>query len=415
MRTTLLASSLSLFLLVTAASLPAQVLRGAEIQVPSRAAAAPSVGDVAVAADGHFVVVWSQTENGRSRALLRSFDAAGRPLGEPSGVASVLHGEQRAPRIALAADGRFVVVWQSAGRVWGRRFDPSGRPLARRFPLAEQAAGLQDSPDVAIAPNGRFLVAWSEVHGLDDELVPHTEIWARWFEADESAVAPPFPVTAGFSQADLPRLAINGPGGVAVVFQAYGGEGLFWDIYLQRYRADGSARGPLVRVDTDVDLEGTSQIEPSVVLADDGRCLVAWTDFGGDFLAHPNLPSQDVRGARARLFRVDGTPATPSFALNSFFRGDQEQPSVALTKNGGFLVTWTTGGNQDGDGTGLFARYLGVGGDLQGAEFRINLGRKGNQDHPVLATSANGWGVVAWTSRTGDPATSGIYARRFEP
>lgn len=412
-------SLLPLFALLAFASIPtveAQILRGAEIPVHQRLADSSTVGDVAVTDDGRFVVVWTQTEGTVERVLVRLFDAAGRPRTDPFPVANVAHGSQRSPRVAIDRAGGFVVVWQTRQQVWGRRFDADGKALARRFPLDEDTGEGQSWPEVGIAPDGRLLVAWSENDGLDPELGLHSALWGRWLAADGRPEAPPFLVSNDFWQAESARIAFNALGGVALVFQGYGGEGVFYDIFLQRYGADGSPRSALVQVNTDEDIVGAGQWEPSVALADDGRSLVAWTDNAGDLLTHPELGFEDIQGVRARFFRGNGTPAGPSFAVNTFTDGNQGQPTVALTRDGDFLLTWTSGGGHDGEGDGIFAHYLGRGGETLGREFRVNLGRKGNQSGPVLAVSRNGWGVAAWTSLPlQGSGTPGLFARRFEP
>jgi hypothetical protein len=392
--------------------LQAQALRGNDLQIHQALAPEQPVSDVGVADDGRFVVVWTRLEGGTERAYFRLFGANGRPRLAPVRLAS--SGSQRTPRVTMAPNGSFVIVWEAGNRVFGRRFDAAGRPLGNRFPLS-LGVGTESLPEVALARDGRFLVAWSEqVPPVLPTDSPNVQLFARWYAADGSP-GTAFLVANDFLRATHARIAINANGGVALVFQGFGGENVFHDIYLQRYKPDGTPRAPRVQVNTDEDTVGADQIEATVALADDGRCLVAWTDAAGDFLTDPTLPFEDIRGVRARLFRGDAGPLTESFAVNTFQTGEQHQPQLALRPDGSFLVAWTSSAGQDGSGAGIFLRTLGRGGEILGDEVRGNLGTRGQQFLPALALARTNFGVVAWTSQPRSSPGQGVFARRLTP
>lgn len=118
-----------------------------------------SGGDVAMAADGSSVFVWERSDN---RLLGRRMDASGALVGDEfyidsgSGSSSV-----STPRIAMAADGSFVVTWNSTYGPMLRRYDASGNPLA-----SEQSIFPTGSyPEISMAADGRFAIAWLSADG----------------------------------------------------------------------------------------------------------------------------------------------------------------------------------------------------------------------------------------------------------
>jgi hypothetical protein len=72
--------------------------------------------DVAVGGQGNFVLVWEVpvpgTGSSRSNAFVRRFKSDGTPLGPQLRVNERMQGLQSVPRVAIGADGGFVVVWQ---------------------------------------------------------------------------------------------------------------------------------------------------------------------------------------------------------------------------------------------------------------------------------------------------------------
>jgi hypothetical protein len=97
----------------------------------------------------------------------RSFDAASGSFGEVFLVTTVTSGNQYEPDVAMFADGSFVVVWRddngldgSGTATFGRRFDAAGAPLGDAFLVNENTAGSQYQPKVTALSTGGFVVAF---------------------------------------------------------------------------------------------------------------------------------------------------------------------------------------------------------------------------------------------------------------
>jgi hypothetical protein len=76
-------------------------------------------------------------------------------------------GHQDFSKVAMDAQGNFVVAWTSEGKdgdaqgVYARRFDRLGRPLGGEFRVNTTTAGAQFLTGLEVDPLGEFLVTWT--------------------------------------------------------------------------------------------------------------------------------------------------------------------------------------------------------------------------------------------------------------
>lgn len=152
----------------------------------------------AVAANdtGDFFVVWSGY--GVDKALERSdkqgvffqrFDAAGNSLGSESLVNTTTGGRQSTPDVAMAADGSFVVAWSGTGDgdvsgIFLRRFDASGVPIASEVLVNTITDDQQSSPSIAFDSEGNLVVAWQSRHQDSSDW----GVYGQWFASDGSRI-----------------------------------------------------------------------------------------------------------------------------------------------------------------------------------------------------------------------------------
>jgi len=122
---------------------------------------------VAMAPDGRFMVVWETFgQDGADWGIAgRRFDAAGVPQGADFVVNVDTTGRQLRPSIGADAAGDFVVTWDNGGAdgdgygVFGRRFDASGLG-GPEFQINSYVTGIQGFGSVTSAPNGDFVATW---------------------------------------------------------------------------------------------------------------------------------------------------------------------------------------------------------------------------------------------------------------
>ena len=140
-----------------------------EFHVNSYTAASQSYSAVAAAASGRFVVAWQSynTDGSHYGVFARRFDASGMPEGEDFRVNSHTTLVQGSPSVALDADGRFVVAWESFPQdggsmgIFAQRFDPLGSPRGSEVRVNSFTTSTQRYPAVAANPDGDFVITWS--------------------------------------------------------------------------------------------------------------------------------------------------------------------------------------------------------------------------------------------------------------
>jgi hypothetical protein len=395
------------------ASLVAGSARGAEISplgpeagVNIYTTADQHLASVAAAADGRFVVSWQSygQDESDSGVFARTAAANGTLAAGELQVNLASAGYQDAARVAAGPDGDFVVVWQhETGEenvdVRARLFHASGQPASAEIAVNTTTAGNQSEPTVAVDPtDGDFVVAWTHAAAAD---TADTDVRARRFDAAGHALGGEFRVNDTATGLQLAPAVVTLPsGGFAVAWQSLGQDGDGWGVYLEGFAADGGALGGEARVNLTT---SNDQVSPAMAVAADGRLVVAWDSFGQD-------GAQD--GVFARLFSAAVTPATGEVAVNTTTAGRQSLAAVAYLEHGP-LVAWRST-DQDGDGAGIFARLLTADGAPASGEVRLNATIAGTQTAPSVAPLSATRFVAAWSSQNVDGDGLAIIARRFQ-
>lgn len=107
------------------------------------------------------------------------------------------------------------------------------------------------------------------------------------------------------------------------------------------------------------------------------------------------------------LMEQNGGPVRVS---ESTGRDDESHPQVAVLPNGGAVIVWEAGGRKSRD---VFVRFVNQNGSPMGGTQVVNSFTRGNQDRPDVAVNDKGEVCVCWESQYQDGAGDGVYARRF--
>ncbi|MAT16783.1 MAG: hypothetical protein CMJ46_16110, partial [Planctomyces sp.] len=145
-----------------------------------------------------------------------------------------------------------------------------------------------------------------------------------------------------------------------------------------------------------------NQNEPVVAMSSTGSFVIVWSS---------NFQDGSGNGVYAQLFDSAGSPIGNEFLVNTYTNSDQWTPSVAMSDAGQFVVTWTSSG-QDGSQTGVHGQRYDENGVPLGVEFRVNTSTAGSQFHPTVSMADSGQFVVAWTSMNGSEPD--VYAQRYD-
>ena len=208
---------------------------------------------------------------------------------------------------------------------------------------------------------------------------------------------------------ESPKVAI-GPGGeMQVVWWSYSSDADdIWSIQGQMYDPGGNIVGGEFQVNT---YTTYLQKDPSVAAGADGNFLVVWASNGS--------PGNDTDywSIQGQRFDPTGVPLGAQMQINAFTTGNQEQPAVAASPNGEFVVVWQSYYSDSTDNFfGIHARRMSSDGDPLGDQFQVNSYVFGVQRNPSVEFAPSGEFIVVWGSGF-SPGTDQSYAsvqgRRF--
>jgi len=356
---------------------------------------------VAAVSEVGYLVAFSSDAGGNGWDVYgQRFSPFGERVGSEIVLNSTLSGDQDRASVAMAPDGSFVAVWQSAGQdgsgagVYARRFSAEGTPLSDEFLVNTTPQNDQEFPSVDWLSGGGFVAVWS---GRGDG--DNAGVFARLFSSDGTALGDEFRVNSTTqAQQKLASVAATADGGFVVAWTSYGApDGHSLDVFARRFDGAGNALGDQFRVNTETHCQ---QEFPAVAGAPDGGFVVAWQS---------KLEDGSGYGVFARRFGADGAPVGEEFAVNTWTDGDQLDPSVAFDSQGNLLVAFS--GQGLGDTSGVFLRKFGPDGTPLFEEFLANSTTEGTQQYPVVQAAGSGY-VVAW-SGAGAGDDQGVYVRRF--
>ena len=143
--------------------------QGVEFQVNSYTVNNQRAPSVAMTTGGRFVVTWdSFGQDGNYNGIFaKSFDSSGLQQNAEFRVNGRTEQDQERSEVAIDADGAFVVTWESVDAdgssigVIGRRFDASGVGLGFEFQVNSYTLSSQMDPTVAMNADGDAVVAWT--------------------------------------------------------------------------------------------------------------------------------------------------------------------------------------------------------------------------------------------------------------
>ena len=323
-----------------------------------------SASSAAYIGRGDFVVAWSAenepygVDSTGIRAHVKTTSGAAPVYVSQNGpetlrdfqVSEYTEGTQKDPHVA-GQHGEFVVVWVSDDQ---QQEDKSGTAIKARimssignggteFVVNEVTEGSQIDPEVIMLPDGKFVVTWVTYNdGLEDQ--SGYAVKARVFNADRSAASSEFLVNELTNDDQTrPSMTALANGNFLVVWASDDPQ-----------QGDDSSSGVKGRIFDSTGAEvvseflvneftNSSQTSPAVATLIDGRFIVTWSS------SDPEQGDGDGWAIKARIFNADGTESVPEFLVNEFTNSHQDGSDVAATRDGGFVVTWQSRDQQQGD------------------------------------------------------------------
>ena len=360
---------------------------------------------IAIDADGDFVVVWqSFNQDGNNFGVYgQRFSSDANEKGTEFPINTEINSDQKNPDIAMNADGDFVVVWQSDGNatedssgfgVFGQLYSADGSKIGNEFLVNTEINADQLNPSVAMDANGNFVVIWqSDGNAAEDNSV--YGVFGQLFNASGNKTGNEFLVNTvtNFAQ-ENPDVAMDASGDFIVVWQSDEQDGDDAGIFGQRYNANGST----IEFEFQVNMATSfNQQNPSVAMDADGDFVVSWQSDG-------NAEDTSGYGVFSRIY--SGSTASDEFLVNTTTDSEQSTPNVSMDADGDFIVAWQSDGNtEDTSDYGVFGqRYKG---NAETIDLNLVVNDSadpvttGNNFTYTMITTNNGTGIAMGVELTG--------------
>jgi len=210
---------------------------GSAIRANTTTSGMQNTPDVAMDADGNFVVAWTGTDQegtGNAGVYAQRFTSAGAAVGSELHVNSYTTGTQAYPAVAMSATGEFIIAWYSfdgtSHDAYHVRYSNTGVRDAGETAASKASASHQAyTPSVAMDPLGNFVVVWGELSsGGDYDVRAQLHVPSGYKDAQTISQA------AGASQ-QYGAVAMDGNGGFVVAFDSGVQDGDSYGIYARSY------------------------------------------------------------------------------------------------------------------------------------------------------------------------------------
>ncbi len=173
-------------------------------------------------------------------------------------------------------------------------------------------------------------------------------------------------------------------------------------VYFQRYDSNGDKVGGETAA---MSQAGVGEGIPSVIGLSDGGFMIIW-----DAVSPNNIAYAGVIGQR---FDANGEKVGTDFKISTYELGSQFNVDLVELQGGGFIFTWQSDG-QDGDSSGVYGQMLDASLNPIGVEFQISTYTAGYQGSAKVTALTDGGFVVSWYSSDQNNGQAGVYTQRFD-
>lgn len=318
---------------------------------------------------------------------------------------------QNPQSIAMDSTGNYIVTWSSRNQdgsgygVYFRKYSRTGAALTAVTRANATTSGDQAYSSVATFADGSFIITWT------GETLQGDRVYYRRYNSAGTAVTGETQVGNTTTFGLYPSVATELDGDYIITYSAQNSDGSGYGVFFQRYNSANVALAPPGSPNVPVVLPARAntfitgnQRNSSIAIDEIGGFILTWMSLGQDGSAE---------GIYAQRFDQFGYASGVEFRVNTFITGDQRHPSVAMDKNGDFVITWS-GANQDGSGYGVYYQRYDRGANALGGNMQANLFTLGNQHVSRVSMDDDGDFVITWVSDGQDGDGEGVFARRFD-
>jgi len=369
--------------------------------------------DVAMDPEGNFVITWTdiqlRTNYGRVYNSSGNSIKSQITIGDDDTDNNI---RENSTKVGMSSNGDFTAVWSQQSpayqgyRIYGRKYDVIGVPLSiNPISISSSSANTSGSdlkkslgtngynPDIDVNDTGNFVIGWHNIEHLfiqryDQNFILQDSIIQIGINSDNSAQP-------------SPSVAINDNDEIIIVWVTKDNDE--YGIYGQRINSMGVKQGSEFLINS---YETDQQINPKVVLKNDGSFIVTWQ-------SHEQINNASGFDIYARIFDANGNPVSSEFLVNSYTSDDQQNPDINLLNDGRFFIAWDSYG-QDGYEEGVFGQLFDPTGSPIFNEEPINSIIDPEQLNPSVSSNGSNLLISSWVSGSKDNSFEDIYGQRLE-
>ena len=356
--------------------------------------------------DGGYVITWSSdTQDGSGWGVYgQVYNADGSIRRSEFKINDTTLSHQDYSSITSLIDGGFVVTWSSEGQdgsgygVYGQIHNADGSVRTSEFKINDTTLNNQFYSSITSLIDGGFVVTWSS-EGQDGS---GYGVYGQVHNADGSVRTSEFKINdTTFDDQNYSSLTGLIDGGFVVTWSSEGQDGSGWGVYGQIHNADGSVRTSEFKIN---DTTLNNQLFSSIAGLPDGSFVMTWSSLVQDGSGY---------GVYGQIHNADGSVRTGEFKISDTTFDDQNYSSITGLIDGGFVVTWSSQG-QDGSGYGVYGQIHNADGSVRTGEFKMNDTVSDDQYLSSITSLSNGGFVIAWSSEGQAGLGFGVYKKTFD-
>ncbi|RXJ82829.1 hypothetical protein, partial [Arcobacter cloacae] len=149
--------------------------------------------------------------------------------------------------------------------------------------------------------------------------------------------------------------------------------------------------------------QNSNQDESSITHLEDGGYVVSWTSLNQD---------GSCDGVYLQRYDSNGNKVGSEQVVNTYYASNQNDSVITGLNNGGYVVVWTSYG-QDGSYDGVYMQRFGANGEKLGAEEQVAESTLNHQNQPSVDALEEGGFVVSWTGYNAESKTYDIFTQRY--
>ena len=311
--------------------------------------------DIAMDKNGNFVIVWADDSDNNNyyEIMMTGFDSKGNIRFNKRTVNENSSGDQTSPKIAMADDGRFVVVWNDKQgkaniNIKYKAFKADGTDAGKEAYLIDHIEGTRRNPAIAMDANGNYVIAWDD----DKDNNGGYQMYAQKFDFSGKALSKVLVVNSDSAGQQLHgAVGMNSKG---AFFVAYRDDRDKDKNYAIRVRGWDENLKEIITY-TEVYNAKHNNSQPTVCVDDSNNAVIGFYDSNmTNYVTSNGSKTYDKVAGDILLATVSGKTIGKAVSPTRLVWNNQKMPSVACTTDGHVVVAYS----DDADNNGAYETYV---------------------------------------------------------